>query len=220
MNKRRDEARRLRMAGKSVRYIAQQVCAAKSSVSQWVRDIQLSKSQTRKLIGNRSEALRQGSVANASSARELRLGWQSTGRKMARDDKDFVIGCTLYWAEGKKTKNTVGFSNTDPDMVLYFKGFLERFFDVSAMEYTVQINAYLNNGVSKLEIENYWINLLGLPRTCLLTGVFKSGAKTSCRKNRHKYGVCGLLLHRTDVVQKIFGGIQEAFGIDRPNYLS
>jgi len=39
------------------------------------------------------------------------------------------------------------------------------------------------------------------------------------RINKMSYGVCGLRVNRTDLVQQIYGAIQEYAGFDRPEWV-
>jgi transcriptional regulator with XRE-family HTH domain len=130
----RRQARLLRRRdGCSVKEIARLVGASPSTVSLWVRDIELTAEQ--------HEALRQrnpvynvqlnGWKANIDKGRARRLGYQQAGRRrVAHPSGLYVAGCMLYWAEGDKKRNSVRLSNADPELVRLFVEFLRECFGV------------------------------------------------------------------------------------------
>jgi transcriptional regulator with XRE-family HTH domain len=115
------EARRLRAAeGCSIREIAQRVGVSRSSASLWVRDVELTPPQVDALRGRdpRFDASRNGSAANAERARARRIEAQHEGQRRARGaDRRYAAGCMLYWAEGSRARNSVRFTNSDPEMM-------------------------------------------------------------------------------------------------------
>jgi transposase len=101
-------ARELRQGrGMSIKEIARFLAVSQSSVSAWVRDIELALEQ-REALASRNPALNPDFSASKARAREalaVRLGYQSEGRVMARRrDPGFVAGCMLFWAEGSATE--------------------------------------------------------------------------------------------------------------------
>jgi transposase-like protein len=131
----REEARRLRREeGESIKAIARRVGVSVSSVSVWVRDIELTGPQTARLQARNPYYNSQFPAwrANAERARERRRGYQAEGRALARlGDANHAAGAMLYWAEGDKSnRNSVRFSNADPHVVRYFLTFLRAYFEV------------------------------------------------------------------------------------------
>ena len=85
--------------------IARRLGVSVSSVSLWVRDIELSPSQ-RAALRNKISG---GWSANAIAARRRRRLSQEGGRALVRDaDPLFVAGIMLFWAEGAKARNEAG----------------------------------------------------------------------------------------------------------------
>ena len=57
-------------------------------------------------------------------------------------------------------------------------------------------------------IEDYWLNLLDLPKSCLRkTTVINKIAKTDQRKNKLPYGVARLSIHSVEILHEIYGAI-------------
>lgn len=127
----------------------------------------------------------------------------------------------LYWAEGAKSRNTIGFTNSDPQMLLLFRRFLTEAMAIERDEILLAINVYTNNGLTLEEIERYWLNLLGLPATSARKHMTNHMPTSSSGRARHKlpYGVCTLRVHSTWMLHHIYGAIQEYAGFDEPAWL-
>jgi transcriptional regulator with XRE-family HTH domain len=161
----REEARRLRRQGLSVKQIERSLGVARSSVSMWVRDIELTEAQraalTRDARTRRTEAL-------SAYFRSKRRTHQDEGRAAAKKgDPHHAAGCMLYWAEGAKRRNTAALSNSDPELIRYFLAFLRAYFDVSDEKVRVWCNLFADHLERQQEIEQFWLSLLELPRSCL-----------------------------------------------------
>lgn len=216
-------ARKMRQEGESVCVIAKKIGVSKGSVSRWVRDIELTKEQTATLA-MRNPRLR-GSNTNFLVAKELRTKYQEEGRTLARQlmdvDRDFVIGCALYWAEGyKHRQSSAGMTNTDSDVLRRFKDFLLKF-GCREDQMTINVMAHLNNGLSADDINDYWLQVLGLPKTAIRKFVLKSKYfnPENCKKHRHIYGGGALRINDVRVTQMIYGAVQEVMKIDKPEWL-
>lgn len=117
------EARRLRgEEGLSMKDIARFIGVSLSSVSLWVRDIDLDDVQHASL---RCRAARRRGEATAARARAVRREAQERGREQARrSDPLHMAGVMLFWAEGDKQRNSVRLANSDPDLLRLFVAFL------------------------------------------------------------------------------------------------
>jgi hypothetical protein len=107
--------------------IASRLDVALSSVSLWTRDIRLTDEQHARLRDANPIYNRQlrGQGGRRASARAARLSAQERGRALARRrDPNHLLGCMLYWAEGSKSRNSVIFCNSDPEMLRAFLAFL------------------------------------------------------------------------------------------------
>ena len=221
----RNLARELRrQEGLPLRVIAQRVGVAVSTVSLWVRDIELTPAQEAALDARNPARNGQLLGARNSSAgrREARQAAQEHGRRLAREHgPGFAVGCMLYWGEGTKTRNDVILANSDADLLALFVGFLRRYYALADDELVFSVNCFLNNGLTLDQIEAWWLDRLGLPRSSLRAAAVNSASSAS-KPRRHRvllYGTGRLAVHSTFVVQSIYGGIQEIAGIDRPEWL-
>jgi len=126
----------------------------------------------------------------------------------------------LYWAEGSKDRNRVEFTNSDPEMVRFFVRFLKTYLNVGD-DIRITCNLFADHLDRQRHIEQFWLDIAGLPARSLRRSTVNVYSKYSKKKrqNRLPYGTCRVTVMRTRVVQAIFGGIQEIGGFTRDAWL-
>ncbi len=204
--KEKEICRNLRQQGYSLNYISKKVGVAKSSVSAWVRDIELTNEQIKKI-----EYQRQASTSNSETYRKRRREYQENGREKAvalKSDPLYAFGCALYWGEGRKNRGSVRLTNSDPQMLSFFVKFLKKYFNVSNDCFTISIQYYLNNGLKLNDIEEYWCNILDLDKRALRGHTLKSKYYSNS-KVKHPYGICSVGISSTEIAMNIYGSIKE-----------
>jgi transposase-like protein len=221
----RQRARLLRRRdGRSVKEIAGILGVSRSSVSLWVRDIELTQEQ-HAALRDRNPAYnhqRNGWAQNVRRGRVRRERFQQWGRIAARcRNPTYVAGCMLYWAEGARNRNALRFTNSDPEMVRFFVRFLREAFGVGPEKITVTCNLFADHEERQHEIERFWLDLLELPDSCLRKSTVNRYSRYSKKKRKNKlpYGTCRICVHSTEIVQAIYGSIQEFAGFDRPEWV-
>lgn len=196
----------LRMEGHAITKIAKELEVAKSTVSSWVRHINLSELDKQKLL-SRSHNM----IVKSRNFRDKRLLYQQRGaERVLIEDRLYLAGCLLYWGEGTKSINSLKLTNSDVAMLIIFKDFLLTYFSLKTEELILTINCYTD--LHSLEdIENYWMNKLSLDRSNLRKGQVNNAPKSSSNSKTSKleWGTASLVVHRTDIVQEIYGAIQE-----------
>jgi len=215
----RETARKLRAQGRSVKELARLLKVSPSSISLWVRDIELTEDQ-------QEELRRRGNIAATASiaARGVvrRRQFQDEGRSAARERNLLhVAGCMLFWAEGSRERNKVDFVNSDPAMVSFFLRFLRTCFDVPDSKMRITCNLFADHAERQRKIEEFWLNVTGLPRVCLRKSTVNRYSKYSKKRRRNKlpYGTCRITVYDTRIVQGIYGAIQEYADFDREEWL-
>lgn len=215
-------ARELRRQGVSVNAIATQLGLAKSTVSLLVRDIPLTEAQQVALdLANPVRNRRIGQLAWSRKNRDRRRTAQLMGRKLAElGDPDYTAGVMLYWAEGAKARNQANIANSDPELLRLWLGWLDRWYMDPAEHARLSVNCHLGNGLELREIEDWWLEQLGLPRACLRKSVVNrpSSASKGVRKPL-LHGTAHVAVHSTFLIQSIYGAIQEIGGFERPEWL-
>jgi hypothetical protein len=127
----------------------------------------------------------------------------------------------LYWAEGGKTRNSASVTNADPEVLRFFVGLVRANFDVLGRDFRVTCNLFADHVDRQSEIERFWLDTLELDEWSLCKSIVNVYSKYSQkkRKNMLPYGTCRVAVHRTAIVQHIYGAMQEYGGFDRPAWL-
>lgn len=126
---------------------------ARSSVSRWVRDVELGEAEERALV----ERARLGPLVaarrKADVAREARRTWQQQGRRLVHErDASYVAGCMLYWAEGSKQRNSLKLVNADPELLATFVRFLRVHFEVADARLKVCCSLFADHATRQREV--------------------------------------------------------------------
>jgi transcriptional regulator with XRE-family HTH domain len=221
----RDLARELRrVEGLPINEIARRLGVSKSSVSHWVRDVELTTQQHKALRAMNPAYNRQlsGSRNNAARHRANRVAAQESGRALAHQgDPIHMAGCMLYWAEGSRHRNQIRFTNSDPEMVRFFVTFLRMYFFLRDEDIRVSCNLFPDHVERQREIEQFWLEVVGVAASSLRKSTVNTYSKYSQKKRQNKlpYGTCRVTVSRTRIVQSIYGSIQEYAGFERPAWL-
>lgn len=162
----KNKALQLRALGYSIKQISRDVGAAKSSVSLWVRNVELTRAQRQQLSENGLkkefiEQRRTTRLRNENARRQLIIDTAQKQIKKLSDKDLWLIGSMLYWAEGrKKTRNVVSFSNSDPEMIKLMMVFFRRICKVPEKKFRGHI--HIHPHLDYKRAERYWSSLSGV----------------------------------------------------------
>ena len=132
-----------------------------------MRDIELTPDQhaalqLRNVAYNRQMS---GTWKQAANRRAERVSYQEEGRELARGgDPLYVAGCMLFWAEGGKHRNTLRFTNSDPEMVRFFVAFLRTCFQIDDEQIRLTCNLFADHLERQREIERFCFRQQDSPR--------------------------------------------------------
>lgn len=114
------KAQELRRQGLSYGEIRQQISISKSTLSEWCKDIPLTKRQKLRLLHNKEFGQKKGSLIAAENKRQKRLVRIKEIRRIAKQEigtltmrDKLITGIVLYAAEGTKGDGNGGFTNSD-----------------------------------------------------------------------------------------------------------
>jgi len=210
----KDEAILMREKGHSIGYISQYLGVAKSSVSLWVRDIELSFDQLKKLESNSHstqavENRRKSRLANELIKRNLVINEAKDSIEKIDDKNLKLIGVMLYWAEGGKTQRTVRFSNGDPEMIKIMMVFFRRYCLVPEEKFRgyIHIHPHLDHRVA----EKYWSSVSGIPLDQFFKTYRKKNISSKNLKNSLPHGVFDIYVMDTKLFYKIVGWAKGIF---------
>jgi DNA-binding transcriptional ArsR family regulator len=215
----RDMARHLRCEGLSIREIERRLGVARSTVSIWVREIELADHLREELHARGVEARTRG---RRIYYRARRRRFQDEGRALARKGEPLhVAGCMLFWAEGSRHRNNAQLTNSDPSMIAFFMRFMRHYFAISDDAVRMACNLFSDHLEQQRQIEDFWLATVDLPRSCMTKTTVNRYSRSSkrTRVNKLPYGTCRVTVHSTRVVQHIYGAIQEYGRFERPEWL-
>jgi hypothetical protein len=99
--------------------------------------------------------------------------------------------------------------------------FLRECFGVPNARMKVAYHLFADHIVRQFEIEQFWLDVAGLQHSSLRKSMVTHYSRSSQKKrlNRLPYGTCKLVVHSTEILQTIYGSIQELGGFSRPAWL-
>jgi len=168
----RIKARRLRKQGLGIKTIASQLSVSSSTASRWCKDVTLSQAQLLELqrrahdpfYGKRALYLSQMRQNRQKEIDRLnQIGVQEINHLAKREL--FIAGVALYWAEGFKKDNRLGFANSDPAMIRFFLRWLTACCKVPKNTIRVRVGLNISHKHRLEVVEQYWSKITNLPIT-------------------------------------------------------
>ena len=200
-------ATKLRKLGRSYGEILKRVPVSKSTLSVWLRNIELTDKQKTVLLLGRQRAR----YAGAKARQQQRITRSTQIVEQSKKEIDhlykkplFVSGLMLYWAEGDKsdTLEHVKFTNSDPALIQLMMRWFREICAVPKEKFRITIHIHTLH--CRPQIEKYWSNITNVP----LNQFYKTQIKpTSLRQRRNVLydGTCAIIVHNRDLFRKIKG---------------
>ena len=195
--------------------IKSKIGVSKSSVSLWVRDIQLTDNQKMKLS---QKGLTKESI---EKRRTTRLGRENARRQIIVDgakkeipglsDQELkLVGIALYWGEGgKANRGSVQLSNGDPRIIQLMMKFFKRVCKVPKEKFRGHIHIHPHLNVKKSE--HYWSSISGIPLNQFYKTYSKPNKSSQSKKNSLPFGTFDIYVHNTELFLKIKGWIEAVY---------
>ncbi|MEK7562337.1 MAG: helix-turn-helix domain-containing protein [Patescibacteria group bacterium] len=216
MDNSKNLAIKLRRQGKSYNQIVKILGTPKSTLSLWLRDIDMSPKIRKKFWDSvkqrQAESITKFNKKQAEKAREKAQEIQKNAYEMigAPSKKELLLmGAALYWAEGfKKTRWILAFSNSDPLMIKVIMKFFREICNVpeEKMRGTVQIHP----NVTPEQAINYWSKITKIPQ-CQFSKCYTRLSPSSKQKrpyNTLPYGTLRISVYDSKITNKVKGWIQ------------
>lgn len=183
----------LRRKGHSYRDILRSVPVSKSTLSDWLKELPLTRGEKTALKRATDRNITRGRIRAAGALRDLRLERERALHLVAareyrsyREDPFFSVGIALYWGEGSKRHGGFAFTNSDPEMVAIMVRWIERF--LATPRHMIKARLYLHRSYAHERLETYWIRSLRLSPSNLYKSVYKPSALAV--KKRPDYKGC------------------------------
>jgi hypothetical protein len=173
---------KLRQDGYSLGEISSILKVSKSTISLWTKNIAISIKGVKR-IKEKSIA---ANLKSSETLHKRKLARQSTAsieatKVFSEVKPDFNTGIIalsfMYWCEGSKDDRTLGFTNSDPDLVKIFLVLLRQSFKID--ENKLRICMHLHDYHNEIEMQNFWSLITNIPS--------EQFNKTFKKKSKHKY---------------------------------
>jgi hypothetical protein len=204
-------SRKLRKKGHSIREICKKTGFAKGSVSVWVRDIALTTEQKQILSekGTKKEVIEKRRITRITKEnvrRQFIVDQAETNIKSLSKKDLFIIGITLYWAEGRKAgRGIVSFSNSDPRAIKLMMRFFKEICKVPKEKFRGHIHIHPHLDYKKAE--KYWSDISNIPLPQLYKTYRIPNKSSQNKKDTLPYGTFDIYICNTELFLKIKGWI-------------
>ncbi|MDP3015100.1 MAG: hypothetical protein Q8N28_01670 [bacterium] len=219
----KEKAINLRKLGFSYSEILKQIPVAKSTLSLWLRSVGLSKKQKQRLTEKKLASMQRGAIAKRNKRIEIvRLikNKAISEIKNISNRELWLIGVSLYWAEGSKSKphnisQGVTFSNSDPMMIKVFMEWLRKILKIPENDIKYEIYIHENSKNKVVDSIQYWSKITKASQNKFKYVYFKRNKVNTKRKNTNEnyYGLVRILVNKsTNLNRKISGWIEGILG--------
>lgn len=208
-----ERAKSLRRSGMSLNEIVRKIGVSKASVSLWVRDIELTEKQKKKLSthGRSVESIerRRKNRINNTFLRHRAIIDTAKGEILALSKRDLLlVGAALYWGEGGKTKTGMArISNSDPDVIQFMMNFFLNVFNVPPEKFRGHVHTFSHLNANKAE--EYWSQISGIPRQQFYKTYSKPSIASKGKRDKLPYGTFQIYVCDTTIFLTIKGWIEK-----------
>lgn len=106
----------------------------------------------------------------------------------------FGLGIGLYWGEGTKAnKDSVRLGNTDPELLIHFIKFLEKFFSVGREDLRFGLQIFTDIPVDRAM--DFWIKKLKIRRSQFYKPLITRSGSIGTYRKKSEYGVLTVMYH-------------------------
>lgn len=203
---------KLRRQGKSYGKISKELNIPKSTLSDWLSDINWSRSIKIDLTRKANYVARKRLQSYNKKQKIFWEAWREQARQQARDDFSkfksnplFISGIMIYWGEGdsKLENSQVRISNTNPDMIRLFNLFLWVICKVPQEKIKMAMILYPDLNESKCK--NFWSKTSGVLESQFIKTQFIKGRHPTKRLTN---GIAIVYFSSRELKEKIFVWIE------------
>ncbi|MBI3256134.1 MAG: hypothetical protein HYZ63_04150 [Candidatus Andersenbacteria bacterium] len=183
--------------GYSYNEIRAELSVAKSTLSEWLRNVALSPEQKKRLVekqrscswnlGEWNREKRQKEINIIRVAAKKEIGYLS-------EREFFISGLMLYWAEGGKGGKCLQICNADPALIKFIMHWFRSALHISEDRFTGSI--HYHEGQNEDTIKQFWSELSGIP-LAQFNKSFKKPPGTGHRKHYLQWGVFRIVIRRS-----------------------
>ena len=153
----------LRKRGSSYKQIIDIIPVSKGTLSFWFKNLDLTDEELAKLREKALDGSKNGRIKASLANRERRMARESLANIEAekkfniyKDNPIFIIGVTLYWAEGSKRTGEFQFINSDPNMIVFMNTWINIFMPNNKVKYRL----FTHKIFESENLEEFWAQKL------------------------------------------------------------
>lgn len=196
----------LRQKGFSYKEISQKLDLTKSTLSDWLKDIELTSEQKQRLMTKKLSSGYKGAKSNQRYAEKRRRIIIERAKKEAPSficNPLFVAGLMLYWAEGSKGRyERIEFTNSDPELIRLMMRWFREICHVEEKNFKIYL--YLHKFHVRKDVRNFWSAVAGVPLNQFRKDIIKPTIHSQ-RTNKLYEGTCRISISRVDLFRRIMG---------------
>ncbi len=164
---------------------------SKSTISGWMKGVELTDSQKQRIqnkIRTSAESSRlRGAWANHQKAQNrIALLYKAAEKdfKTFSTESLFVVGISLYWAEGAKTSRRFQFMNSDPAMIRLMMKWLRKYYNVPNQDIIIRL--YIHHVYAHEDCESFWSKVTEISATEFARTIYKPSGHLVKKNQNYK----------------------------------
>lgn len=184
----------------------------RGTLSGWLRNVKLTKEEETRLKKHLQEIISNAWVKSAWTKKKEK---QKRIKKIIEEAKKeypllsknplFLIGLTLYWAEGGKKQEVFQFSNSDPYAVKAILKWLIKICKIPKER--IKFRIFIHKIYAHENCEEFWSNVTGIPITNFQKTIYKPTLH-KLKKNLEYKGCVQIRVSKSEFFWKIMGWLQ------------
>lgn len=180
---------------------------SKSTLSGWVKNIELTNLQKNKIMKRIKSKVKMAQVHGAWANRDkwqkridqISIEAQSGFSELSKNPL-FLIGLSLYWAEGSKRNRRFQFINSDPKMIQIMMRWLREIHSITDDQITARV--YMHDIYKNEHCEDFWSGIIGIPLYKFKKTIFKPTLHKIKRNLSYK-GCCRIEVLGSELFWKV-----------------
>lgn len=190
LTKERVRAVQLRKRGQTYGEIAKKIKVSKSTLSLWLSKVEVPREFVFRIQQKKLEAVRLGWEARRKEridrTQRIIISARSEVKRLMREPL-WIVGVTLYWAEGHKEKlwrpgTLVTFTNMDEDTIILFMDWCRKFLQVGDDDFVPTLYIHDSRRTHTNEMRKWWARKLAINPGNIAV-YYKKSAKKHVRHN-------------------------------------
>lgn len=208
------KARALRKRGKSIREIESILKIPLSTISLWCRDIELSAKQKQRLINKERNPSYKSRLLATERAKKQRLekikyfknkGIEEIGS--LKNKEIFIAGLGLYWGEGYRSQEKIGFTSKDEKIIRFMMFWFEKILNIKKQDFILRIS--VNTVYKKREkaMKDCWSKITGIhSQQFTKTSFIKSKQNKIYENSENYYGTLRITIRKSTDKHRLLMG--------------